>query len=248
MLRASLPVPPGSRPSLALAVVPPVGPLDEIEDGDHSSLVEQAGLPQALNVSTLLLMLAHCVLGGLAADGVLPERVPLFGAGLAVATVQATVGQHLDLAAEGRLDLTMASAFDIARRKAGALAGAACRLGALLGTDDEELLGLYEGFGRHYGTAAQFANDLHDAENSSRKSDADRAKATLPLLYERNTGAWAQGGQGAATSPARRDLAASGALHFAWVACEIERQRAAAVLDRLVARGQDVAPLRGLIE
>jgi len=47
------------------------------------------------------------------------------------------------------------------------------------------LLDLYHQWGRHYGTAAQLSNDLHDAENQQSKSDIERHKGTLPLLYAR---------------------------------------------------------------
>ncbi len=220
--------------------------LDEIEDGDHSPLVDEAGVAQALNVSTALLLLAHRLLNDLAADGVAPERVPAFGRTLATASLRATGGQHLDLATEGRSDISTADALDIARRKAGALVGGVCRLGALLGTDDEELLALYETWGCHHGTAAQLANDLHDARDIDRKSDGARGKGTLPLIFNRHAVRETASGW-PADAAAPQDLAAGGALHFTWVVLEIERQASASVLDQLAARGQSIAQLRTLI-
>ncbi len=219
--------------------------LDEVEDGDHSPVVDEAGVAQALNVSTALLLLAQRLLSDLPADGVAPERVPAFARTLAAAGLAATGGQHLDLAAEGQPDVTPDAALDIARRKAGALVSGVCRLGAMLGTDAEELLALYEAWGRHHGTAAQLANDLHDAGNIDRKSDLARAKGTLPLIFVRHAGRRTAGG--ASTGEVTpQDLAAGGALHFTWVVLEIERQAGATVLEQLAARGQSVAQLRAL--
>lgn len=220
--------------------------LDEIEDGDRSPLVEAAGAAQALNASTALLLLAQQTLSRLGEVGIPPERVPALVQTLARAGLTATGGQHLDLASEGRDDVSTADALDIARRKAGALVGGACRLGALLGTTDEEVLALYDTWGRHYGTAAQLANDLHDAENESDKSDVHRAKATLPLIYGRESQSRVLPSNGRDGNLAPQSLQASGALHFTWVALEIECQACAGVLEQLAARGQAVAQLRAI--
>jgi geranylgeranyl pyrophosphate synthase len=219
--------------------------LDEVEDGDYSPLTERAGQARALNASTALLLLAQRVLSQLVDDGVSAERVPLFLRILTDAGLAATGGQHLDLSGEGQADLSTDDALAIARGKSGALIAGACRLGALLGTGDEELLALYEAWGRHYGTAAQLANDLHDAENASRKSDWDRAKGTLPLIYSRGSRAIAGV---AGEQAARESLQVSGALHFTWVVLEVERGACARILDRLAARGQSVEHLRALLD
>lgn len=215
--------------------------LDEIEDGDHSPTVEAAGPAQALNVATALLLLAQQILLRLTADGVAIERTALFARTLAEAGLEATGGQHRDLAGEGGAHISTDDALTTARLKAGALVGGACRLGALVGTSDETLLDLYQTWGRHYGTAAQLSNDLHDAGDQGNKSDLARQKGTLPLLYAR--------AEPTAPAPAdpSQDLMASGALHFTWVILEIERQRCASLLDDLAARGQAVTSLRDLL-
>ena len=221
--------------------------LDEVEDGDPSPLVDQAGVARALNVSTGLLMLGQRVLSDLAADGVPASRVPRFARALAEAGALAAGGQHLDLSAEGRADLTPADALDIARRKGGALVAGACQLGALVGTDDEDLLALYAAYGHHYGTAAQLANDLHDAGDLGRKSDLARRKGTLPLIYDRGSATPVRPGGAADEADLVEQLRSGGALHFTWVVLEIERQACADVLDQLEARDQAVAWLRTLL-
>jgi geranylgeranyl pyrophosphate synthase len=196
-------------------------------------------VPQALNVSTALLMLAYRLLGRLADAGVPQDRVARQIHTMAQSGLTATIGQHRDLAAEGLTDLTTEEALDIARQKAGALLGGACRLGALVGTTDEALLALYEAWGRHYGTAAQLANDVHDVEETGHKSDLQRAKGTLPLLYARHA---------AAAGPAGSDdLAASGAMHFTWAIYQLERRAGDSILGRLAERGQAVSCLQALV-
>ena len=122
-----------------------------------------------------------------------------------------------------------------ARQKSGALAGMACRLGALTGTTDPDLLDLYERWGMHFGTAAQLANDLHDATATGRKSDLALGRGTLPLVY---FGKREEAGE---------QVVGSGALHFTWVVLEIERQYCADLLEQLAARQQNVAQLRALL-
>lgn len=210
--------------------------LDEVEDGDSSALVELAGPAQALNVSTALLLLGQQILLGLVADGLPPTRVALLAQTLTAAGLAATGGQHRDLANESDQTVSTDEALSIARSKAGTLVAGACRMGALLGTTDTDTLALYETLGGHHGTAAQLANDLHGAENTANKTDVERQKGTLPLLYARAV---------ATGEPAT--IAASGALHFTWVILEIERQRCVQLLDTLAARGHLVADLRDLL-
>jgi geranylgeranyl diphosphate synthase type I len=211
--------------------------LDEVEDDDFSPTVEAVGIPQALNVATALLLLGQQALLAL------PVRDDLLAPAsfvqvLTSAGLTATRGQHRDLALEGASAATTDDALAIARLKAGALGGAACRLGAMSGTADASLLDLYARWGAHYGTAVQLANDLHDALDGERKTDLERRKSTLPLIFSHHAGA---------DTADQADLAASGALHFTWVVVEIERQACREVLAQLAERGQNVAPLRDFV-
>jgi competence protein ComQ len=212
--------------------------LDEVEDGDQSPTVEAVGTAQALNIATALLFLGQQTLFTLGDD-----RAAASGAAFArVLTeigLRATGGQHGDLASEGMAGITPDEALEIAREKSGRLVGGACRLGAMVGAADGALLDLYETWGQHFGLAAQLANDLHDADHDSAKSDQARQKATLPLLYTRRLANLGPSASGA--------LANSGALHFTWVVLEIERQKCVELLGQLAARGQEVGDLRSLL-
>ena len=208
--------------------------LDEIEDDDASPTVEAIGMPQALNVTTGLLLLGQRLLLALPIrHGLLPPVE--FARTLIDAGFIATGGQHLDLTTEGFTAVSPDEVLATARRKSGALVSAACRLGAMVGTVDEDLLDLYARWGAHYGTAGQLANDLHDALDTDLKSDVARQKSTLPLLFRKRL------------AIATEDLSSSGALHFTWVVVEIERQACRELTDELEARGQRIAQLRQFV-
>ena len=210
--------------------------FDEIEDGDQSATIEAAGPAQATNVATALLLLAQQTLLSLTDSGLAAGRVLTLARTLTAAGVAATGGQHSDLAAEGDRTVSAADAHAIARQKAGVLAAGATTLGALLGTDDPEVVTLYHELGLHLGTLAQIQNDIRDAEAPDVKSDLARGKSTLPLIYART-----------AEIGATTTLADSGALHFAWVIREIERQGCEEALTALTARGHDTTRLRNLL-
>lgn len=212
--------------------------MDEIEDGDQSPLVEAVGIPQALNIATALLLLPQTLLSKLTTDGITLARVALLTQTLAEAGLTATGGQHRDLLGEQHNALSYEDAIETARMKAGALVAGACKLGALVGTDDSDLLARYADWGLHYGTAAQLSNDLHDAEDEDEKSDLMRQKGTVPLLYQRGTDT---------TSAIGTTTQGSGALHFTWVVLEIERQHCAAIADELETQGQAAIHLRALL-
>lgn len=211
--------------------------LDEIEDGDASPTAAAAGIPQALNGATALLLLAPRMLLDLPTRDGLPSPGD-FARVLVDGGLTATGGQHLDLTGEGFAAGSPEEALAVARRKAGVLASVACRLGAMVGTTDETLLDLYGRWGMHYGTVAQLANDLHDAVDDAAKSDIARKKSTLPLLFSHRV---------ASETGSNSGVAASGALHFTWVVVEIERQACRDLADELDARGQDTAHFRQFV-
>jgi len=211
--------------------------LDEVEDGDRSAIIDAAGAAQATNVATSLLLLAQQLLLTLTDVGLTADRVLVLARTLIAAGVAATGGQHGDLAAEEDRLISATDAHTIARQKAGALTAGAAVLGALLGTDDPEVVALYHDWGLHLGTLSQIQNDIRDAESPEIKSDLARGKSTLPLIYARSTAA-----------DEMTTLATSGALHFAWVIREIERQACQETIAALAERGHPVVRLQALLE
>src|SRR3977135_776317 len=78
-------------------------------------------------------------------------------------------------------------------RKTAALIAASIEAGALLATDDEEVIARYRGFGWALGLAFQLNDDLlgiWGAAQATGKEPSDLAKhkKTLPVLYAREPG------------------------------------------------------------
>jgi len=216
--------------------------LDEIQDGDQSPLVENIGVARALNITTALLNLAYVILSQ--NEGQFPDwdlGVSMSQL-LAETVISATVGQDQDLAAADSDDVTVDDAIGIARRKSGSLVGGACCMGARLGTRDTELLAEYRDFGVHFGTMSQIANDMHEVQASGVTSDLQRNKATLPLVFLRNS---IRSNPNAHTN---LTVQTSGALHFAWTVFESEMLSCKRALERLETREQNVEPLQTLLD
>src|SRR5258706_11861516 len=115
--------------------------LDDIEDDDQTPIVQAIGAPRVLNVSTVLLTLAHHALFSLSKQGIAPDLVLRLLEAFQESSLTATSGQHRDLLAEQRLaqDLTQEECIEIAAGKAGSIMRLACRLGALCAGADDTL-------------------------------------------------------------------------------------------------------------
>lgn len=164
--------------------------IDDIQDGD-GTLVQQIGVPIALNVALALLGLTHAALSDpqLSTDlqGPLHE---LFAADL----LTATGGQFLDLAFEERSHISMASAIEMTERKSGALVALTYRAGAAIGvrtiSDNQAvrqaIIDDFTTFGRALGVRMQLFNDWRDSQTdrADQKTDRARHKKTPPLVIE----------------------------------------------------------------
>lgn len=183
--------------------------IDEIADNDPSPVTEEYGIEQALNTANLMLVMSQQVLLWQARGG--NSRAILALGALQDMLVEAAVGQHLDMAYEkmGIRDVTPDMSGEMSEKKAGALMGGACRMGALMSGAGEEVVELVTQFGRQLGFMAQLANDIQDAlpqttpaptetdratgdtgEATSRattqpkpKTDLRQRKRTLPIVY-----------------------------------------------------------------
>jgi geranylgeranyl diphosphate synthase type I len=104
-------------------------------------------------------------------------------------------GQYIDIAtSESEQLMSVELYFDMIGRKTAALIAASIEAGALLATDDDEVIARYRGFGWALGIAFQLNDDLlgiWGAEQATGKEPSDVAhkKKTLPVIY-----AWEQAG------------------------------------------------------
>ncbi len=225
--------------------------LDDVEDGDQTSIVHALGTARVLNVATTLLSLAQRTLLVLADEGMEPRLVLRLLARMHESLLLATAGQHRDLLDEQRAAHTMTQeeCLEIAAWKAGALMQMACCLGALCGQADERTYSLFSELGSLLGIAHQLDNDSHDLyhllvkgvsltqpdfvgiDRNIRvelvKTDLSRSKKTLPVVIAATSDAMLQNislhsDQEEARS---RDLLHEGII-TTWGLCLLYRERA----------------------
>ncbi len=140
--------------------------IDEIADQDPSIVISRYGPGQALNTANLMLVMAQQILLKYALQSAGEERDRTLAAlgALEDMLVEAAVGQHLDMRYEGlgATEVTVEMSAEMTAKKAGALIGGACRMGALMSGASPQVVELITRFGREIGGIAQLKNDLRD--------------------------------------------------------------------------------------
>jgi geranylgeranyl diphosphate synthase type I len=98
-------------------------------------------------------------------------------------------GQYLDISFEREGDVSIEAYLEMIGKKTAALVGASVQAGAILATDDAEVIEAYRRFGYDLGMAFQMADDVKGSFWSSTESgkpeagDVRRRKKTLPLVW-----------------------------------------------------------------
>ena len=173
---------------------------DDIEDGDterrhRATLWTIHGIPQAINTGDALFSLSRIALHRLTDLGFPDAKVLRLMRLFDQTCLALCEGQYLDIEMSRSDDLmTVDLYFDMIGRKTAALIAASIESGAVLATDDEEVIGRYRDFGWALGIAFQLNDDLlgiWGAEQATGKAASDVAhkKKTLPVIY-----AWEQAG------------------------------------------------------
>jgi geranylgeranyl diphosphate synthase type I len=167
---------------------------DDIEDGDterrhRATLWTIHGIPQAINAGDALFSLSRIALHRLTDLG-FPDHTVLRLMRLYDETCLALCeGQYIDIQSSASDALMSVELyFDMIGRKTASLIAASIEAGALLATDDEEVIARYRGFGWALGIAFQLNDDLlgiWGAEQTTGKEPSDVAhrKRTLPVIY-----------------------------------------------------------------
>jgi geranylgeranyl diphosphate synthase, type I len=167
---------------------------DDIEDGDiewrhRPTLWSLHGVPQAINTGDLIFSLSRVALHRLTDLG-FPDRTVLRLMRLYDETcVMLCEGQYIDIATSASDEpMTVELYFDMIGRKTAALIAGSIEAGALLATEDEDVIARYRRFGWALGLAFQLNDDLlgiWGAEQQTGKvaTDIARHKKTLPVLY-----------------------------------------------------------------
>jgi geranylgeranyl diphosphate synthase type I len=167
---------------------------DDIEDADRerrhrATLWAVHGIPQAINAGDMLFTLSRVALHRLSDLGFSDAKVLRLMRLYDMTCLALCEGQYLDMWASGRSEpMSVELYFDMIGRKTAALIAASVEAGALLATDDEEIIARYRAFGWALGVAFQLNDDLlgiwgEQAKTGKEPSDVARHKMTLPVIY-----------------------------------------------------------------
>jgi len=167
---------------------------DDIEDGDverrhRATLWAIHGVPQAINTGDLIFSLSRVALHRLSDLGFSDRKVLRLMRLYDQTCVLLCEGQYIDIATSAQdAPMTVELYFDMIGRKTAALISASIEAGALLATDDEDVIGHYRRFGWSLGLAFQLNDDLLGIWGQEQKTgkvptDVARHKKTLPVLY-----------------------------------------------------------------
>jgi geranylgeranyl diphosphate synthase type I len=167
---------------------------DDIEDGDRErrarpTLWALHGIPQAINAGDMLFTLSRVALHRLTELGFSDAKVLRLMRLYDNTCVALCEGQYMDIWAADNPDaMNTALYFDMIGRKTAALIAASVEAGAVLATDDEDVIAAYRRFGWDLGIAFQLNDDLlgiwgDEAVTGKQASDLARHKKTLPVIY-----------------------------------------------------------------
>ena len=167
---------------------------DDIEDGDterrhRPTLWKLHGIPQAINTGDTLFTLSRIALHRLTDLGFPDAKVLRLVRLYDETCLRLCEGQYLDIWTSEHDDaMSVELYFDMIGRKTAALIAGSIEAGALLATDDDEIVARYRAFGWDLGVAFQLNDDLlgiWGAERATGKvpSDLARHKKTLPVIY-----------------------------------------------------------------
>ncbi|HLA16431.1 MAG TPA: polyprenyl synthetase family protein [Candidatus Limnocylindrales bacterium] len=167
---------------------------DDIEDGDierraRPTLWALHGIPQAINAGDMLFTLSRVALHRLTDLGFSDAKVLRLMRLYDETCLALCEGQYMDIWAADNSDaMNTELYFDMIGRKTAALIAGSVEAGALLASDDEEVIAQYRRFGWAMGIAFQLNDDLlgiwgDEAATGKRPSDLARHKKTLPVIY-----------------------------------------------------------------
>jgi geranylgeranyl diphosphate synthase type I len=167
---------------------------DDIEDGDRErrhrpTVWALHGIPQAINTGDMLFSLSRMALHRLTDLGFSDAKVLRLMRLYDETCVALCEGQYIDIwTSEHDEAMSVELYFDMIGRKTAALIAASIEAGALLATDDEEVIRRYRAFGWALGLAFQLNDDLlgiwgQEQATGKEPTDVARKKKTLPVIY-----------------------------------------------------------------
>ena len=166
---------------------------DDIEDADaerhhRPTLWALWGVPLAINAGDAMFALSRLALYRLL-DTFSERRVLALMRVYDETCLALCEGQYLDITFERQADVSVDAYLEMIGKKTAALVGASVEAGAILATDDGEVVEAYRRFGYDLGMAFQMADDVKGSFWSSADSgkaeagDIRKRKKTLPLVW-----------------------------------------------------------------
>jgi geranylgeranyl diphosphate synthase type I len=168
---------------------------DDIEDSDRErrhrpTLWAIWGVPLAINAGDALFALSRLALYRLMeAPGYEPQKLLDLMRIYDETCLALCEGQYLDITFERRVDITVDEYLEMIGKKTASLLSASVQTGAMLASDDPEVVEAYRRFGYTLGIAFQMADDLKGTFWTSADSgkasagDVRKRKKTLPLVW-----------------------------------------------------------------
>lgn len=167
---------------------------DDIEDADaerrhRPTLWAIWGVPLAINAGDALFALSRLALYRLLDDGFSERRVLALMRVYDETCLALCEGQYLDITFERQAEVSVEAYLEMIGKKTAALVGASVQAGAILATDDAEVVEAYRRFGYDLGMAFQMADDVKGSFWSSVDSgkpmagDVRKRKKTLPIVW-----------------------------------------------------------------
>jgi geranylgeranyl pyrophosphate synthase len=231
--------------------------FDDIEDADSSeSLSARYGSAIAINVANTLITTAEAAITRLKGRGVADCTIIRVMDVVNSYCITACAGQHLDLSLASKVDISEDIYVRVTGMKSASQVECACHIGALLATENQELINTFTIFGHNLGMAAQITNDI---QGITRGSDILKHKITLPVIYaltqaegETRNKLESTFAQQSPTIPdptqIKNLLFSSGAIHYATIKMEFYKQLALDNLSEVERYGARVERLKLFLE
>ena len=166
---------------------------DDIEDGDdkrrhRDTLWKLWGVPQAINTGDAMDIVANLSL--LQLNGSIKPEMMVEIMGLFNETViELCEGQYLDMDFQNRESVGVSEYITMISGKTAALIEASTAIGAMVATDDRDVIDRFKIFGRKIGIAFQIRDDIlgiwgdPESTGKSAKNDIRNKKKSLPVIY-----------------------------------------------------------------
>ncbi len=221
--------------------------IDDVQDAEGPDLSKATTSGELLEALAVLLMLCHQCFSELPGCGVPVSRVLRAVQVFDRQGLLALRGQDMDIRLERTHQVSIELALECTRLKSASLMRCAAEVGAVLATDDEEIIDMLASFGWHFGTVAQLMNDIQAVwPGSSGKSDLRLRKKTLPVVFSLSDQALSQesreivrryydspDGDGISEAEVKQAIWYCGGIHYAWYIAAEEKERARALAQKL---------------